>query len=173
MRTLPLTPSIGDAVILFATGAAIVSAPAYARLLGLDAELALLGALVGTLLVPVTAPPIAWALTGVDLGIGMAAFAARLGAVVGLPLLLSLLARRVAGAARLDRLGTALDGLTVWLLVAFGFGVMDGVGARLLAEPAWVVEATLAACAASAGLNLATTAALLPFGARVAATAVC
>ena len=171
VRALPLAPGLGDAVMLFATGAAIVSAPAYARLLGLDAELALLGALVGTLLVPVIAPPIAWALTGVDLGISMQAFAARLGTVVGLPLLLSVIARRMVGVARLDRLGTVLDGLTVWLLVAFGFGVMDGVGARLRAEPAWVLQATLAACVACAGLNLATAAALLPFGARVAATA--
>jgi BASS family bile acid:Na+ symporter len=171
VRALPLDPGIADAVVLFATGAAIVSAPAYARLLGLDAELSLLCALAGTLLVPLTAPPIAWALTGVDLAIGMEAFAARLGTVVGLPFVLSALIRRLAGAARLEALGPALDGLTVWLLVAFGFGVMDGVGARLLAEPGWVLEATLAACAASAGLNLATAAALLPFGARPAATA--
>lgn len=171
VRLVPLEPGIGDAVVLFATGAAIVSAPAYARLLGLDAEIALLGALVGTLIVPFTAPPMAWALTGVDLAIGMTAFAARLAMVVGLPLLLSLLARRLIGARRLDRLGHALDGLTVWLLIAFGFGVMDGVGARLLAEPAWVLKATLAACVASAGLNLVTAAVLLPFGTRVAATA--
>jgi BASS family bile acid:Na+ symporter len=171
VRTLPLDPGIADAVVLFATGAAIISAPAYARLLGLDAEFSLLGALVGTLLVPLTAPPIAWALTGVDLAVGTGALAARLGTVVGLPLLLSLIIRRLAGVQRLDTLGPAFDGLTVWLLVAFGFGVMDGVGARLLAEPAWVLEATLVACAASAGLNLATAAVLLPFGVRVAATA--
>ena len=131
----------------------------------------MLGALVGTLLVPFTALPMAWALTGVDLAIGMTVFAARLATLVGLPLLLSLLARRLIGARRLDRLGNALDGLTVWLLIAFGFGVMDGVGARLLAEPAWVLKATLAACVASAGLNLVTAAVLLPFGTRVAATA--
>jgi hypothetical protein len=79
--------------------------------------------------------------------------------------------RWIAGAGRLETVGKALDGVTVWLLVAFGFGVMDGVGARLMADPAWVLEATLAACATAAGLNLATTAALLPFGSRVAATA--
>jgi predicted Na+-dependent transporter len=171
VQGLPLAPGTGDALVLFATGAAIISAPAYARLLGLDAELALLGALGGTLLVPVTAPPIAWALTGVDLGISMQVFAARLGTVVGLPLLLSVIVRRLMGVARLDRLGMALDGLAVWLLVAFGLAVMDGVGARLQAEPAWVVEATLTACTASASLNLVTVVALLPFGARFAATA--
>ena len=171
VRELPLDTSIADAVVIFATGAAIVSAPAYARLLGLDAEIALLGALAGTLLVPVTAPLIVWALTGVDLAISMKAFSARLGTVVLMPLLLSLLIRRLAGAPQLEALGPALDGLTVWLLVALGFGVMDGVGAQLLAEPAWVVEATLVACAATAGLNLATAIVLLPFGARIAATA--
>jgi BASS family bile acid:Na+ symporter len=171
VRALPLDPGVADAIVIFATGAAIVSAPAYARLLGLDAELALLGALVGTLLVPLIAPPITWALTGADLAIGMGAFATRLGMVVGVPLLLSLLGRRLAGPRRLDAVGPALDGLTVWLLAAFGVGVMDGVGAQLLAEPAWVLEATLAACATSAGLNLATTVMLLPLGTRIAATA--
>jgi predicted Na+-dependent transporter len=170
-QALPLGLGIADAVVLFATGPAIVSAPAYARLLGLDAELSLLGALVGTLLVPLTAPPIAWALTDLDLAIGMGAFVARLATVVGMPLLLSLIIRRIAGATRLDVLGPTLDGLTVWLLVAFGVGVMDGVGARLLAEPAWVLKAMLVACVASAGLNLATAAVLLPFGTQVAATA--
>lgn len=171
VRELPLDTSIADAVVIFATGVAIVSAPAYARLLGLDAEIALLGALAGTLLVPVTAPLIAWALTGVDLAISMKAFSIRLGMVVLMPLLLSLLIRHLAGAPRLEALGPVLDGLTVWLLVVLGFGVMDGVGAQLLAEPAWVIEATLVACVATAGLNLVTAIVLLPFGVRVAATA--
>jgi BASS family bile acid:Na+ symporter len=168
---LPLDLGIADAVVLFATGSAIVSAPAYARLLGLDPEFALVGALVGTLLVPFTAPPLAWALTGVDLAIGAAGFAARLGMVVGLPLLLSLLLRRLTGATQLERAGAALDGLTVWLLIVFGFGVMDGVGARLMADPAWVLEATLIACITAAGLNLATAVVLAPFGVQIAATA--
>ena len=170
VRLLPLDPGIADAVVLFATGSAIVSAPAYARLLGLDPELALVCALVGTLLVPFTAPPLAWALTGVDLAVGMGGFAARLGLVVGLPLLLSMLLRRLAG-ARLEQAGAALDGLTVWLLIAFGFGVMDGVGARLMADPAWVLQAALAACLTTAGLNLATAIVLLRLGSRLAATA--
>jgi predicted Na+-dependent transporter len=171
VRLLPLDPGIADAVVLFATGSAIVSAPAYARLLGLDPEFALVGALVGTLLVPLTAPPLAWALTGVNLAIGTAGFAARLGMVVGLPLLLSLLLRRLAGEKRLEQAGAALDGLTVWLLIAFGFGVMDGVGVRLMADPAWVLDATLVACITAAGLNLATAAVLMPFGVQIAATA--
>ncbi len=171
VRVLPLEAGLADAVVLFATGSAIVSAPAYARLLGLDAELALLGALVGTLLLPLIAPPLAWALTGVDLAIGSAAFAGRLAVVVGLPLLLSLVLRRLAGVRRLERFGPALDGVTVWLLIAFAFGVMDGVGARLAADPAWVLQATLVACLMTAGLNLATAAMLSPLGAQVAATA--
>ena len=168
---LPLEAGLADAVVLFATGSAIVSAPAYARLLGLDADLALLGALVGTLLLPLIAPPLVWALTGVDLAIGFTGFAARLAVVVGLPLLLSFALRRLAGASRLERFGPALDGVTVWLLIAFAFGVMDGVGARLAADPAWVLQATLVACLTSTGLNLATAAILLPLGAQLAATA--
>jgi BASS family bile acid:Na+ symporter len=170
-RLLPLDPGLADAVVLFATGPAIMSAPAYARLLGLDAELALLGALVGNMLVPLTAPPLAWALTGAELAIGAEAFAVRLGMVVVLPLLLSLAIRGLAGPARLEAAGPALDGAAVWLLIAFGFGVMDGVGVRLVSEPAWILGTTLLATLTIVGLNLVSAVALLPFGRQVAATA--
>jgi hypothetical protein len=48
---------------------------------------------------------------------------------------------------------------------------MDGVGERLMTDPIWVIEATLAACITAIGLNLATTVALVPYGVQVAATA--
>jgi hypothetical protein len=44
---------------------------------------------------------------------------------------------------------------------------MDGVRAQLLAERAWVLQATFATGTATLGLNLVTAAALLPFGARI------
>jgi len=171
VRVFPIDPGIADGVVIFATGATIGAAPAFARMVGLDAELALLSVLLSTILVPLTAPPIAWSLMGVDLAISMGGFAQRLGLVVGLPLVLSLVLRRLVGAARLAPLGPALDGLVVWLLMAFGFGVMDGVLARLMEDPAWILQATLAAGLVTIGLNLATVIAVLPFGATVAATA--
>ena len=168
---LHLDAGIADGVVIFATGCAATSSPAFARLVGLDPELTLLATLATTLLVPLTAPPMAYALMGIDLALGMGAFMARLAVAVGLPLCLSLLIRRAAGEARLAPLGEAVDGAVVWLVVLYGFGVMDGLPARLAADPAWVALATLAAFAADFGLNLATALAFAWMGRRAAASA--
>jgi len=134
---LHLDPGIAAGVVIFATGCALLSGSAFARLLGLDPELALLVMLATTLLVPLTAPPIVAALTGVNLAIGLFAFMFRL----------------------------------VWLLVVYGIGVMDGLTARLLADPGWVVQATIAAFAVDFGLNAITTLAFARAGWREAASA--
>jgi BASS family bile acid:Na+ symporter len=166
-----LDAGIASGVVIFATGCAATSGAAFARMVGLDPELTLLATLATTALVPLTAPPLAYALMGVDLAISLGAFMARLGLAVGLPLALSLLIRRLAGRSRLEPLGPAIDGAVVWLVVLYGFGVMRGLAERIEADPLWVVQATLAAFAADFGLNAATTLALAPLGWRAAASA--
>lgn len=156
VHVLGLEPGIAAGVVIFATGCAATSSPAFARLVGLDAELSLLATLAGTLLIPLTAPPVAFALTGIDLAITLPMFMARLVTVVGLPLVLSLAIRRLAGERRLAPLGRAVDGATVWVVVFFGFGVMDGLTARMLSDPWWVAQALVAAFAVNFGLNAAT-----------------
>ncbi len=168
---LGLDPGIASGVVIFATGCSATSGAAFARLVGLDPELTLLATLATTSLVPLTAPPIAYALMGVDLAISLPAFMGRLAMVVGVPLILSVVLRRVVGAVRLAPLGQAIDGAVVWLVVLYGFGVMDGLAARLLGDPGWVAQATVAAFAADFGLNVATTAVFLWMGRRAAASA--
>jgi len=164
---LHLDPGIAAGVVIFATGCALLSGSAFARLLGLDPELALLVMLATTLLVPLTAPPIVAALTGVNLAIGLFAFMFRLALMVGIPALVSTALRRT----RLMQSGPVLDGALVWLLVVYGIGVMDGLTARLLADPGWVVQATIAAFAVDFGLNAITTLAFARAGWREAASA--
>jgi BASS family bile acid:Na+ symporter len=69
----------------------------------------------------------------------------------------ALLVRWLAGPVRLARAAAAVDGGVVLILVIFAFGVMDGVQARLLAEPGWVLG----------GIALA----LWPLGGRLALAA--
>ena len=168
---LPLDPGIKAGVVIFATGCAATSAAAFARLVRLDADLSLVGTLATLALVPVTAPPIALWLLGVDLSIGAVAFMGRLLVVVGLPLLVSLALRRVIGPARLADWGGAVDGALVWLVVFYGFAVMDGLAPRLASDPGWVVQALVAAFAVDYGLNAVTTLLLARWGLRDAATA--
>lgn len=166
-----LDGALGAALVIMATGCAATSAPAFARLVGLDGEIALVAAVLSTLLVPFTAPPLALGLLGVDLSISVAGLMARLGLVVGLPLLLSIAIRWLAGPERLARWGRAVDGATVLLVVVYGFGVMDGMLARLLAEPAWVAGGLALAFAGNFGLNALTALAFAPAGRRVALSA--
>ncbi len=168
---LGLDRGVADGVVIFATGCAATSSPAFARMVGLDPELALVGALATTALLPLTAPPLALWLMGIDLSIGTGAFMARLLIVVGLPALLSLALRRAIGPARLATYGEAVDGLLVWLVVFYGFAVMDGLGPRMAADPGWVLQAIIAAFLVDYGLNLAASLMFVGFGARVAATA--
>jgi BASS family bile acid:Na+ symporter len=171
VRFLPLDPGIAAGVVIFATGSAAVSGPAFARLVGLDPDLTLLATLVVIFLVPLTGPPLSHLLTGVDLSISVGGFMARLGVVVGIPLLVSLGLRRWIGPARLVPYGQAVDGAVVWLVVFYGFAVMDGLLARLLTDPLWVAQATGVGFAADFGLNVLTTLVLLWLGLRPAASA--
>jgi len=163
--------ALGAALVLMATGCAATSSPAFARLVGLDGEIALVAALLSTLLVPFTAPPLALGLLGVDLSLSIGGLMGRLALVVGLPLLLSLVIRRLAGAERLHRWGSAVDGAVVLSVVLYGFGVMDGVLAKLLADPGLVLGGVLLAFAGSFALNLLTAVAFLPAGYGLALSA--
>lgn len=171
LRPFPVDPSIVAGVVIFATGPAAVSSPAFARMVGLDADLSLVATLAMLVVVPFTAPPLALGLLGIDLSLSAAAFSARLLVVVGVPALLALAIRRLAGPERLSDWGEAVDGALVWLVVFYGFAVMDGLGARVAADPAWVAAALLAAFLADYGLNAMTTLAFAPWGRREAATA--
>jgi BASS family bile acid:Na+ symporter len=168
---LHLDPGIAAGVVIFATGCAASSSAAFARLVGLDPELSLVVTLMSLALVPFTAPPIALVVLGIDLSIGTAKLMLSLLVIVGLPLLLSLAFRRLAGPDRLARNGLAVDGFTVWMVVFYGFAVMDGLQARMAVDPAWVVQALIAAFAADYGLNILTTLVLIPWGIRPAASA--
>jgi len=137
----------------------------------LDPELSLVATLATTALVPITAPPMAMLLLGVDLSIGIGAFMGQLALVVGLPMLLSLILRRLLGPVRLAHWADPIDGLMVWLVVFYGVAVMNGLGARMSADPAWVVQAIIAAFAVDYGLNLVTAGAFAGYGSRVAASA--
>jgi BASS family bile acid:Na+ symporter len=171
VRLAGLDGALGAALVIMATGCAATSSPAFARLVGLDASISLVAALLSTLLIPFTAPPLALGLLGIDLAISLGGLMARLAMIVGLPLLLALLIRRVTPPGRLADWSGMVDGTVVVLLVMYGIGVMDGMQARLLSDPAWVAGGLALAFAGNFGLNLATALAFLPAGGRVALAA--
>lgn len=171
VRAVGLDGPLGAAVVIMATGCAATSSPAFARLVGLDASVSLVVAVVSTLLVPFTAPPLALGLLGIDLAISVWGLMGRLALIVGLPLVLSLVIRRLVAAPTLGAWSGRIDGTVVLLLVMYGIGVMDGMQAKLLAEPAWVLGGIALAFLGNFGLNALTALAMLPAGRSVALAA--
>jgi BASS family bile acid:Na+ symporter len=170
-RATGLDGPLGAALVLMATGCAATSSPAFARLVGLDASISLVAAVLSTLLVPFTAPPLALGLLGVDLAISIWALMARLALIVLLPLLLALAIRRVVPAPRLAAWSGRVDGTVVLLLVIYGIGVMDGMQDTLLSDPAWIAGGLALASAGNFGLNALTALAFRPAGPRIALAA--
>lgn len=150
LRVLPIPESLALALALMGCLPPLTSMAAMSGFLGLDRAHALFAVLVGTALAPLTIPPLALALFGLDLKIGIWAFMARLAAIVvagyGLALVLRWISRgREAKAAPL------IDGALIVALLVFAIPIMDGVTARILAEPwrtggfvLWSFIATLA-----------------------------
>lgn len=168
---LPLNPGFVAGLVVLATGCAATSSPAFARLVGLDGEVAFVVSLLSTFLVPFTAPPIALGLMGIDLALSLGGLMTRLALLVGLPMAISLLLRQVIPPAALARQARAIDGAVVLLVAAYGVGVMDGILAQALARPTLVLGGVAMAFAGCLALNLATALAFAPSGRRFALAA--
>ena len=146
---------LAEALVLWAASPPLISMPAIAFLMGLDAALALLVTVAATLLMPLTLPPLVEGLIGIDLGIGISSLMVHLALFVLGAVALAALLRRLIGAERLGRHGTELNGINVLLLMVFAIAIMDGMQARVIAEPLRVVAFCAIALGASLLLQLA------------------
>lgn len=165
---LPLDPGIAAGAVASMSGCGVIAGAALARLGGLDSELALVLTMITTLLLPLTAPPIALGLAGVDLSLTLSAMASRLAVVVGIPILGALVLFGVLGRRRIRAHGPSLDGAIIWMITLYATAVMHGVTARFLADPGWIAEALGVAFATSFGFNLLSALAFSWMGARQA-----
>lgn len=136
------SPDLFLALLLQAITTPMMSSPAIAALMGLDAALVLSSMVACTVLIPLTAPLFVrlfvgegFALSPISLGLilfGLLAGAAILAAII----------RRFVGAARIARRRQEIDGLNVLLLLVFVCALMHDVGARAYAQPLLVAAFT-------------------------------
>jgi BASS family bile acid:Na+ symporter len=171
LKAVPGPQSLEIAIVLMAAAPPILAAAAIALMLGLDGALALVAGLVATLLTPLTLPPLALALLGLDLQIGVWAFMGRLAVIIGAAFAAALALRRLLGPDRIAELSRPLDGMVVILLLIFAVAIMDGVTETLLARPATVLLWLAAAFVANPLLQLLGMAAFSWLGRRGAMTA--
>ncbi len=167
---LPLPGSLATALVLMAAAPPILSAAPIAMILGLDGALALVAALAATLLTPLTVPPLALALLGLELDIGVVEFMTRLSLVVAAAFAAALVIRRLIGRERLPRVATHLDGLVVAVMLIFAVAIMDGVTATLMTRPMTVALWLAVAFVANPALQVVGTLAFAWLGRRRALT---
>jgi predicted Na+-dependent transporter len=134
-QALGLWPGLVAALCLSAMAPGIISATTTAAFLRLDSSLALLVTLFTNFLVPFTLPPLALWLLGLDLKLSVGDLSLRLAFIIGTALAGALVVRAVMGAPRLRRSATAIDGLSVIVLMVFAVPLMDGIVARAEADP--------------------------------------
>lgn len=170
-KALGLPPGLTTALVLMAAAPPVMSSPAFSLLVGLDMPLSLTVMVSTTFLVPVTLPVIAGAILDTGLEISPWSLMLRLAGMVGGSLVLAYILRRAIGRTRLERRKKEIDGLLLLFMVVFAVAVMDGVAARIGAEPATAMLFLGAAIIGYGFLHLAGTAACGFMGRREALTA--
>ena len=156
----PLPPGLIGAMVLAAGSSVLISTPTFALLMGLDGAIILLVMLGTTLLMPVTLPTVALVLLGLDLEMSSWELMGRLVLLVGSAVIFSMVSRKVIGKVRLKVRAEVLDGAAVVTLIIFAIAIMDGLAARLMAEPSFVLFVIAASFAVYTGLLIATAAVL-------------
>ena len=160
-----LDPGFVLGLSLQAAAAPILSTPAVAMMLGLDATFALMALTATMTVLPLTAPLIASLVAGADVPIDRLMLGRNLFLLLTGAALAAALIRRLWGVAAIEANRMRLDGLNVVFFFIFAIAIMDGFGANLLADPGKVAVMTAAAFLISvAGLAL-TFLALRRFGA--------
>lgn len=134
-------PDLFTALMLQAVASPIMSSPAFALLMGLDATLVLAILVTTAAVTPVTAAIFA-AVMGLDLDLSPLALAAKLFIIVAGSAALAAIIRRIAGMEAITRHREEINGLSIVLLFIFVAGIMDKVGATFLARPGMMIALT-------------------------------
>jgi len=143
LRGVDIRPGLEAAMILTAASSALFSNPALGVMFGLDGALLLLVLVATTLLMPFTMPLLALSLLGFDMGVDPFAMMGRMSLLVLSAALAAVVTRKLIGSARVNALATHMDGLAVVLLIIFAIGIMKGIAARLVSDPADIAMVTV------------------------------
>jgi len=159
-----VAPGLLVGLMLQAAGPPLMSAPAFAALLGLDAALTLALLVLALIVTPLTAPAFAQVILGTAMAIPPLALGVRLFLLLAGAAAAASVVRLIAGRAFLARQHERIDGLSVVTLFVFAVALMDGVAARLIGDPLTVLGLTALAFALSLAVGALTMAAFAATG---------
>jgi len=150
-------PQLYVGLMLQSMAPPIMSAPAFAALMGLESALSLATLIAGFAVTPLSASVFAQLFLGSATRLSPLGLGLRLSLILAGSALSAALIRRMAGAAWIERQRESIDGLSVVTLFVFAVAVMDGVGIGLLTRPWVMVGLTTLAFALALGLTALTT----------------
>jgi BASS family bile acid:Na+ symporter len=157
-------PGLFLALILQASAAPIMSAPAFAALMGLDAALSLATLVACMAVTPLTAPFFVRLFGGGTVEVSAYALAVKLSLLLAGSALIAWMIRRLAGEAWIERQRQRIDGFNVITLFIFAVAVMDGVAALLWTRPLFVLGLILLSFVIALGSMAITTLVFLRAG---------
>lgn len=145
LEPLGLPRPLMEAIVLMAAAPPITGTVAISLILGLDAALAVIVMVIATALVPFTLPPLALMLLDIEIQMSLLEFMGRLALMVGVAFGGALLVRWRVKPEWLRANSRLIDGCSVVALVLFAIAIMDGVATKLMAQPDYVILATVSA----------------------------
>jgi BASS family bile acid:Na+ symporter len=141
------SPDLYLALMLQAMASPMMAAPALAAVMGLDATLVLVTLVIGTGIVPITAPLFAYVFLGQALTLSPLALGLKLLAILAGALCVASAIRMCTGSEAVKRHARLIDGITVVFLFVFVSAVMGNVAGGILADPLRALKLTLLAFA--------------------------
>jgi hypothetical protein len=156
-------PGLYFMLVLQISAPGLMSSPAVAALLGLDAALTLASLIVSTAITPLTAS----LFTGFFLGSALASplgFGLRLFLLIAGCAIAGTVIRLVAGRDFIEAQSERIDGLSVLAMFMFAVAAMDGVADHFRANPLLVIKLTTLAFAIALGMIVITALVFLPVG---------
>lgn len=145
LTPLGLPRPLMEAIVLMSAAPPITGTVAIALILGLDAAFAVIAMVIATALVPFTLPPLALLLLNIEVQMSLVEFMGRLALMVGFAFAAALVAHKTLPPGWLQKNKQLMDGSSVLALVLFAIAIMDGVTAKLMLQPAYVLLATASA----------------------------
>ncbi|MAL62439.1 MAG: hypothetical protein CL563_05515 [Alphaproteobacteria bacterium] len=147
---------LGEGIVFHALATPIMSAPALCILFGLDSALALIITVLSYALVPFTLPPLALWLLGIELDVTVWELMWRLGRIVGVSFLITLVARCTLKPAFLEAQSLRMDGIMVLGMVGVAISLMSGLPEFAAAKPSFTALVTATTFAVNIGLQIFT-----------------
>jgi BASS family bile acid:Na+ symporter len=167
----PFSDNLLAPLLFYTAMPPLTAVPALALLFGIDAGLAIIVLMAGSLLTPFVLPPMMLIVLGVEVDISATELFLRLAVLVFGSFLTGIFLRHKIGQERLNHHRPLHDGAIVMIMMLIVIAVFDGTHGTLIANPRLAIMLTVMALAAATFYQILSAFMFLPFGLKTALTA--